>query len=432
MTSVKGAKEIENRHTEELEALAIQVSLEATETPEGKYDIDAKLTGAPGEIGAEDFQFEPEETPDEEGNDEEGNDEEGNDEEGNNKNQFNPENPDFNVDVLTKSEEFELEKHKRNIINGIIQGAAKKGHYIFQKPDVKVKLDEIDPRLYGHYLKVMAINDYFYFKMEDMIQSMSDTGQGIEGREDLKSKKKPGQEGGGEEEQGGGEEQPEHDITARGLLFPILCHEIIKGIEEALGKFGYSKNPDIATGVIGQVDTLPNEALSLRIGPELVERIRQNLPDEMFEEANIGIKPFFFKILYEIPAENFLKLIGNVVSKDEQDNIKSSQKFKEIFQMAKAMRERYNQKRAQKNEPLVQPEKIEPEIQKEPEVQKPVEDIDDKKLSEMGVNALNFELNRAIDTENWNLAQRIQRMIERKQGIHEQLTKIIKETINNR
>jgi hypothetical protein len=74
----------------------------------------------------------------------------------------------------------------------------------------------------------MAINDYFYFKMEDMIQSMSDTGQGIEGREDLKGKKKPDQEGGGEEEQGGQEPQSEHVITARGLLFPILCHVIIK------------------------------------------------------------------------------------------------------------------------------------------------------------------------------------------------------------
>jgi hypothetical protein len=34
----------------------------------------------------------------------------------------------------------------------------------------------------------------------------------------------------------------------------------------------------------------------------------------------------------------------------------------------------------------------------------------------MGVNALNFELNQAIDSEDWALAQKIQQMIDRKQG----------------
>jgi hypothetical protein len=37
----------------------------------------------------------------------------------------------------------------------------------------------------------------------------------------------------------------------------------------------------------------------------------------------------------------------------------------------------------------------------------------------MGVNALNFELNNAIDAENWELASKIQKIIERKQGLHE-------------
>lgn len=431
MTSVVNAKRIENQHTEELEELALQVSLEATETPEGKYDIDAKLTSMPGEIGAENFQFEPEEDP-EKNDDEENNDEERGDEE----DQFNPENPEFDANVLTKDEEFELEKHKRNIINGIIQGSAKKGHYIFQQPDVKTRLDAIDPDLYAHYLKVMAINDYFYFKMEDMIQSMSQTGQGIEGREDLKGKKPPEQDGGGEEEQGGGQEQehrPEHEITARGLLFPILCHEIIKGIEEALGKFGYSQNPEIASGVINKVDTLPNEAQSLRIGPELVERIRHNLPDDMFDEENVGIKPFFYKVLYEIPATPFLKLIGKVVSNEERDNIEAKRQFAEIFRKAREMRERYEQKRTQKNAPAIEPERREPERQ--PEIQKeprPAENMDDKKLAGMGLNALNVEMNNAIDSGNWELAQRIQRMIERKEGIHEHLVKAVKEAINNR
>jgi hypothetical protein len=44
-TSVQNAKRIELQFTEELEELAVQSALKVTETPEGKYNIDAKLTG---------------------------------------------------------------------------------------------------------------------------------------------------------------------------------------------------------------------------------------------------------------------------------------------------------------------------------------------------------------------------------------------------
>jgi hypothetical protein len=422
--SAKRAKSIELRFTEELEELAVTAALKTTETPEGRYNIDAKLTGAVEGIDPEKFQFAPKPKPQfgkEQGQEggEEGQEggEEGNEER-------------FDANVLTKDERFQLEVHKRNVINGIIQGASKKGHYIFQDPEIKSKLDEMDPNLYGYYLKLMAINDYFYFTMNDLIDMMSETGRGIGGREDLtgtktgflKPERAEGGEGGEEGQEGGdeleGHEVSEHNIKARGILFPILCHEVIKGIEEALGKFGYSNEPDVATAVIGQSDTLPNEAMSLRIGPELVDRIRKHLPNEMFDEENYGIKPFFYKILYEIPAVPFLNLIGDVVSQDEGDNNNAKNKFKEIFLQAMSMKRRYDQKRDPQNAVPQEPEiqAREPEVQREPE--KPAENID-KKLSGMGVNALNFELNSAIDAGNWELAQKIQKIIERKQGLHE-------------
>ena len=128
--------------------------------------------------------------------------------------------------------------------------------------------------------------------------------------------------------------------------FPILCHEVIKGIEEALGKFGYSDEPDIANAVIGQSDILSNEGMQLRIGPELVDRIRGCLPDDMFNEENYGIKPFFYKILYEISPKPFLDLIGKVVSQDERDKTIAKNLFRRIFDQAKQMKQRYDAKRA--------------------------------------------------------------------------------------
>jgi hypothetical protein len=347
-TSTMNAKSIELRFTEELEELAVQSALKMTETPEGKYNIDAKLTGAVEGIGAEKFQLAPKPKPQFGQQGQEGGEEGQEGGEEGNEERFDP-------NILTKDERFELEVHKRNIINGIIQGAAKKGHYIFQDPEIKAKLDEMDPNLYGYYLKLMAINDYFYFTMDSLIDMMSRSGQGIGGREDLTGNKPPeGNEGGGGEDEGGeaggeelqGHEVSEHNISARGILFPILCHEVIKGIEEALGKFGYSDEPDIANAVIGQADTLPNEAMSLRIGPELVDRIRECLPNEMFDDENYGIKPFFYKILYEIKPIPFLNLISNVVSQDERDKIVAKNAFREIFTQARNMKQRYEQKRA--------------------------------------------------------------------------------------
>lgn len=315
MSSVMRAKSIELQFTDRLEALAVKAALKVTETPEGKYNINAKLMSGAGEIGNEEFKFEPQPKPEQPGGEEEG-------------------EQDFDINTLTKEEKFQLEVHKRNIINALMAGSAKKGHYIFQDPEIKDELDHMNPQLYNYYLKVMAINDYFYFIMEDMIEQMSGSGEGIEGREDIDS-----------------DEDEKFDINAKGLLFPILCHEVIKGIEEALGKFGYSDNPIMATDVLGQTDTLPNEAMALRIGPELVDNLRQVFPNELFDETNFGIRPFFIMTLYQIPATDFLKVIRDSISQNERDRTNAKNRFKQIFDKAKGAKERYEQKQRPKNQP---------------------------------------------------------------------------------
>jgi hypothetical protein len=436
-SSVTRAQAIESRFQERLEALAVEAGLRVTETPEGRYTIKAELITGTNSLSSEKFQFKPKPKPDRKNDDE---DNDGNDEEGDEEGNEGGNEEQFDADTLTDDEEFKLEVHKRNIINAIMAGAAKKGHYIFQDPEVKAELDEMDPNLYRYYLKIMAINDYFYFKMGRMINQMSDTGGGIGGREDVTSKKKkkgPEQRGGGDEpEQEGGENEPKNDpnqsvdIHARAVLFPVLCHEVVKGIEEALGKFGYAKG-EMAKDVIGQADTLPNEAMSLRIGPELVDRIREYLPAEMFAEENVGIKPFFYMHLYKIPAAAFLKIISYVVSDDDRDKRKAVNKFEEIFQKAiaskRAHQERQNKpKTAEPNAKEIPPSTTDGGLDdvlgglgigkaKDTEGEPPSKELDDKQLAGMGLNALNFEMNKAIDAANWDLARRIQKMIERKQ-----------------
>ena len=312
MGKLRKIMSIEAAHKDELEQLAVDASLEEQEVPEGWYQIEPHLGQQPD---VSDFRYAPEEPKDDEEEEEE-----------------KLEIPSFDVEDLTDEEELELEKHKRNIINAIIQGAAKRGHYLFQKPVIKARLDAIDPSLYRDYLGIMAINDFMYFTMEQMIEMMSQTGQGVAGKVSLDD---ADEEEDGEE---GGEEQPDTKIIAVGLIFPILCHEIIKGLEEAKGRHGHSKNPDIRDKVRGAVDVLSNEPMQLRIGPEIVEKFRHAMPDEMFDDSNRGLINWFQILLYQIPAQEFLEIIGNAISEDVSKVKKATNRFREIMREAQQMK----------------------------------------------------------------------------------------------
>lgn len=316
MSKVPMIIQIESAHKEELESLAKKVSLDETEVPDGWYQIEALLNREP--IDVSNFRYEPEEEEEEDKKEK-------------------PKYPSFDVDDLTDAEELELEKHKRNLINAIVQGAAKKGHYLFQKPEVKAELDKIDRRLYPAYLGIMAINDFLYFSMEQMIEQMSATGNGVAGKVELQDADED-EEGEGEE----GEEKPDTKIVAEGLIFPILTHEIIKGVKAANARFGLPKDPSMREKVKSQVDILSNEPMQLRIGPEVVEKIRFSLPDEMFEDSNRGLINWFEIQLYQIPAQEFLEIIGNAISEDSAKQKKANQKFDEIMREAMELKREYD------------------------------------------------------------------------------------------
>lgn len=288
---------IERSHKEQLENLAVEAALDEIQMPSDWFEINAKLgpfetpefnlgSGSPPEISV------------------------------------GPE-----MDVTS-------EMHKRNLINAIIQGTAKKGHYVFQKPEIRRQLDEIDPRLYPAYLAIMTINDFIYFSMEQMIEMMSSTASGIGGAVQLKDA-----DNDTNDEDGDG--APDTVINAYGLIFPFLCHEIIKGLEEAKGRYGDPEDHEVRQIVQQKTDTLPMEAWTLRLGPEIVEKIRFSLPDEVFEEENYGLINWFQMELYKLPAEDFIKIIGNAISEDPSKQSKAKDSFRDILKVAKQNKEEY-------------------------------------------------------------------------------------------
>ena len=247
-----------------------------------------------------------------------------------------PPNFSFDVDELTPDEIRQLEIEKRNVINAIIQGTGKRIQFAYQA--YKDRLDEIDPRLYSLYNKIMSANDLMYFTEEQLIEMLGGNAAGSSGQAEED-----------DDEEGGGEENQEDDgvetFYGNGLIFPILLHELGKTFEMIPSREQWrDMDPSMAQDVMGQTDVFSNEPMQFRVGGELVRKLRSLLPDELtIDEYGKKYKPYFSKILYGIPAEEFLKdIMANVVSEDNADNDKARRRFQEILQQAKREYDKIN------------------------------------------------------------------------------------------
>jgi len=311
------ASSIESRHKNELEQLAIKSVLEEKNISPESFDIDAKIITA-REIDTSRMRMAPEEMP---------TDDKSTDDQGNEPMDF----PNFDVSSLTDEEVFELEKHKRTIINALIQGSAKRDHYLFEKPSVSSELNRINGSLVPLYKRIMAINDLFYWTQDEMIQRMSETGMGVAGTVELS------------DAEGGGEGDADTKIIARGGNFPILTHEISKGIEEAFGRAGLPKDSVMAQKVMGQTDLLASEPDQLRLGPPMVKKLRLLLPDELFDPEVGDLLNWFKFTLYSIDAEEFLKIISRILSDNPRMQDLAKKDLSKILRDAKEAKRQYEE-----------------------------------------------------------------------------------------
>jgi hypothetical protein len=201
------------------------------------------------------------------------------------------------IDNFMKAfEKFDLEKAKRRFINSLIQGASKKGHYMFSL--VEEELNRIDPRLLNLYGVLMSINDLLYWIMpEQMMNMMGETGQGVEGTEEVDDKTDP------------------PTIKVKGLFFPILIHELLKGVYEVLGTQGLPDDPKAAEMVMMSQDTLPYEMWDLRLGPVIWERFLESYPDELFEDDLKEIQNYLFSRFSALSTEEFFQVAREIMGK---------------------------------------------------------------------------------------------------------------------
>ena len=261
MSLLRQAMMIEKDHTEELEQLAIDLVREEFDIPEDQVDIEAKLVQ--GQISGEGMQQKAKE---------------------------NPEMPE-----LESEEDYDRlnsEVQKRRMLNAIMQGAAKKGHYMFHM--VEDELSNIDPRLIGIYGKLMSMTDLTYW----MIPSMAGGSGGGEGDGGMK---------GGREYLDLSGDKPK--IVAEAWIFPVLLNELIKGSMELLAAHGLPEDERESQYVIDKADFLESEVWDMRLGPGIWEKFIDAIDGSAYE-----IKHYLYYEIAQMPANEFHDFMKELLS----------------------------------------------------------------------------------------------------------------------
>jgi hypothetical protein len=277
--------QFEQNHRRELEQLAVELVMKELGIPEGSVQYDARIIGM-GEFNPEDFNHDQEE----QGGEEEGGEEEMN---------FGNE-----IEIVNDLEKLDLEKAKRRFINTIIQGASKRGHYMYHYVEDRVRQIVGNDRIIGLYGIMMSVNDALYWQLPDeTMKSMGQSGA-IAGREDVDRQTDP------------------PTIKARAVNFPVLIHELIKGTLELVALQGRKRdeegNEEDFTDIENSEDTLEKEMWDLRLGPAIWDRIRSKFPEDVLTDETKGIiQIIVFQHIFKKPAKEFLVFMKEVVSNSD-------------------------------------------------------------------------------------------------------------------
>jgi hypothetical protein len=166
----------------------------------------------------------------------------------------------------------------------------------------------------------MSVNDLLYWVMPDMEGMIGGGGaeQAMAGKEELDLKTDP------------------PTIKAKGLMFPILVHELYKGVMEYVSAHGLPSDPDMAEEVIGMEDTLPAEVWDLRLGPIIWEKFLEVYPDNFFDiDEQKRIKNYFYYKFVKLEAEEFLALAKEILSGTQKSKDTVKQMIDEIVTQLK-------------------------------------------------------------------------------------------------
>jgi hypothetical protein len=200
------------------------------------------------------------------------------------------------------------EVYKRRFLNAMIQGAAKKCNHMFHMVDDD--LTDLDPKLTNKYAKVMAAADYMYYVIPQMDNGISG---GVVKVELPKN------------------ENEKAIIHAQGMIFPVLIHELVKGVMEILSAHGLPTDKKLSEFVINKADFLKAEPWDMRLGPGIWGRFTDAMDSDDF-----NLKHHIYADLAALPVNEF-----NTKMKEIMANTKQGKKI--VKEIANKVRQELNE-----------------------------------------------------------------------------------------
>jgi hypothetical protein len=185
-------------------------------------------------------------------------------------------------------DELKPQIKRRRLSNAMMHGAARKSQNLHHLDD---QLREENPELGRNYANVMAANDANYFLINDeTIRREGESGVHAGNmRLDLSNPKKP-------------------KIIAEGMVFPILLHELSKGVVELMSLWGLSQDANERRYVLDKTDNLASETNDIRLGTKIWERFVEQIPVDNQEVISLT-----FNMLQELPDSEFNELIEGLI-----------------------------------------------------------------------------------------------------------------------
>lgn len=256
---VKECMEIESKNKKALEELAVRMIREEYDIPEDLVDIEAELVT---EINMDGTKI--------------------------NTSPITIEEADF--DSYEDIQNANAEVYKRRFVNALNQGAAMKTNHMYHMVDDD--LTKIDPTLPTKYGKMMSAADYMYYIMDNI-----DTSPAVAGG--LVRLELPKCQGCGQKPK----------VKAQALVFPVLVHELVKGVMELLASHGLPKDPKVRNYVLGKADYLKAEPWDMRLGPALWGKLTNTIPPEDFH-----LKHYLYSDLVQLPTEQFNETMREIMA----------------------------------------------------------------------------------------------------------------------
>jgi len=206
---------------------------------------------------------------------------------GNNDNE--PPSPDLNTPELLKA--------KRRIINGITQGASIRGAFAFYL--FREYLDLLDNSLVDKYGEILKQVFGIYDSEEAIAMMLAALEQGAN-------------MAGGSSEMEYDEEEERFVIKARALCFPMLVHEIVKGLYEIVGTQGFGQDKEQNKAIIGAVDKVSNEPRDFQYGKFIYDKLNDLYFESEIDDARV--RELFFTEVYKLGESDFISFIENALN----------------------------------------------------------------------------------------------------------------------